>query len=525
MAMTVSSRRRLLALWLPYLAIDRLRQTKFRGQYHDHGAAPGEPPLVVAEKVDNALHLSAIDERALRLGLHRGMPLADARAMVPALTVVEADPHADAALLSAIADWCDRFTPLVAFDGKDGLLLDISGCAHLFGGESAMADRILRFMASQGMRAQTAIAGTAISASALARFSPNTIVAPGEEEDAMIGLPVAAVTRDEGIIIGLRRAGLKTIGDVLTRSPAELAARFGAGFTAVLDQALGRSDAPISPRKPLPDYVAEKRFAEPVATDAVIANAIFSLAATLTSLLERHGEGARRIEASFFRTDGAVRRLVVETGRPVCDPSVIERLFQERLDALADPLDPGFGFDLIRLAASRTMAITPAQQGFDTAAHEAEDIAILTDRLATRLGARRVVRYVPQESHIPEYAELAVPVQQVPASRTVWPTRTPAEPPQRPLRLFERPEQIEVMAEVPDGPPVRFLWRRVFRNVARAEGPERIAMEWWKRDGKALTRDYFRVEDESGLRFWLYRDGLYGRETARAGWFVHGLFA
>jgi protein ImuB len=246
---------------------------------------------------------------------------------------------------------------------------------------------------------------------------------------------------------------------------------------------------------------------------------------TLTTLLERHGEGARRIEASFFRTDGAVRSLAIETSQPTCDPAVIERLFRERLDALADPLDPGFGFDLIRLAASRTGAVTPSQSGFDTAAHEADDINALVDRLATRLGGRRVVRYLPQDTHIPEYAELAVPAQHVPPSKTLWPARAVSEPPQRPLRLFEKPEKIQVMAEVPDGPPVRFLWRRVFHSVSRAEGPERIAMEWWKRDGKSLTRDYFRVEDEKGLRFWLYRDGVYGRETAQAGWFVHGLFA
>jgi protein ImuB len=308
----------------------------------------------------------------------------------------------------------------------------------------------------------------------------------------------------------------------------------------VLQQALGEEEAPISPRKPVPDYVAEQRFAEPVATSDALLRTLGKLAGVLADAMGRHGKGARRLEASFFRTDGLVRTIAVDAGQPVTDAAVAERLFVERIEALADPLDPGFGFDLVRLAASQTVAVTASQYGFDTSTHETEDVERLIDRLAARLGERRVIRYMPQDTHIPEHAALALPAQRQqaaavtwPAAAVTWPTAALAwpahpehEPPNRPLRLFAKPERITVgFALVPDGPPANFLWRHLMHRVIRAEGPERIAMEWWRIDGRMLTRDYFRVEDELGLRFWLYREGLYDREIAQPAWFLHGLFA
>ncbi len=208
--------------------------------------------------------------------------------------------------------------------------------------------------------------------------------------------------------------------------------------------------------------------------------------------MERHGKGARRLEASFFRTDGMVRVISVDAGQAVTDAAVVLRLFNERLDALADPLDPGFGFDLVRLAASQTASVTSTQYGFDPAAHEADDVARLIDRLSARLGANRVIRYVPQDTHIPEYAVMRLPAQRKLPDDVGWLAHPPHEPPNRPLRLFEMPERIKVgFALVPDGPPTSFLWRQLTHHVIRAEGPERIAMEWWRSDGKTLTRDYF----------------------------------
>src|SRR3982074_2069738 len=250
--------------------------------------------------------------------------------------------------------------------------------------------------------------------------------------------------------------------------------------------------------------------------------------------MAQQGKGARRLEARFFPTDGAVRTIIVDTGHPVTRGEVIDRLFRERLDALNDPLDPGFGFDLIRLSPTRTETVVQQQRDLDANVHDKDELAALIDRIAARIGGRRVVVHLPQDTHIPERAALAPPatVHLASAKDAFGRERPEGEPPLRPLRLFERPEQIKVIAQVPDGPPARFVWRRAPHAVVRAEGPERVAMEWWRAEGETLTRDYFRVEDEAGLRFWLYRDGLYDREikqkegqAVQPDWFMHGLFA
>jgi protein ImuB len=210
----------------------------------------------------------------------------------------------------------------------------------------------------------------------------------------------------------------------------------------------------------------------------------------------------------------------------VRDPKRVCRLFADRLAVLGDACDPGFGFDMLRLSALVTERFDPSQTGFAAPDQDAE-LAHLIDRLGARFGLRRVVRLAPQDTHIPEFAVAAVPAhaprstnQQLPAIE--FQSLIPA----RPIRLFDHPERIEAVAEVPDGPPVRFRWRHVLHEIARAEGPERIAMEWWRDEhGHVLTRDYFRVESRQGARAWLYREGLYGRETAQPRWFLHGLFA
>jgi protein ImuB len=437
--------------------------------------------------------------------------------------------------LNAIADWCDRFTPLVALDAPHGLFLDITGCAHLFGGETALMQIACDALTRQGFAVSAGIASTSICARTMTRYVSDRIVSDGEEAEAVAPLPVFALGADDAITRGLRRAGLKTIGDVASRARHEITARFGADFTTLLEQALGQGDAPISPRKPLPDYIVEKRFAEPVATEGVISATLSRLAETLVMAMDAQGKGARRLEASFFRTDGAVRVIVVDTGQPVTRSGVMDRLFRERLDALNDPLDPGFGFDLIRLSASRTEIVVQQQRDLDANVHDNDELTALIDRIAARIGGRRVVVHLPQDTHIPERAVLAAPAQHhlAAAMHAVWPARVESEPPLRPLRLFEKPEPIKVpFATVPDGPPHHFTWRRATHAVVRVEGPERIAMEWWKHQGQALTRDYFRVEDEAGLRFWIYRDGLYGSELVSAAgepapsnWFMHGLFA
>ncbi|MBV9532772.1 MAG: DNA polymerase Y family protein [Bradyrhizobium sp.] len=534
--MSVFSRnqRRILSLWLPRLAIDRIKrqlacEKSLPVRQHDD-----DVPSVVVAKENNALKIHSLNEAATRCGLNAGLPLANARAICPHLKVFDAEEACDAKMLNDIADWCDRFTPLVALDPPHGLFLDITGCAHLFGGEAALLKLLCDLLSAQGFTVSAAIASTSICARTLSRYLHGAIVADGEEAHAVTRLPVSALGADETITTGLRRAGLKTIGDVACRARNEITARFGAEFTTLLERTLGQGDHPISPRKPLPDYIVEKRFAEPVATHAVIAVTLSRLSQMLTASMAQQGKGARQLEACFFRTDGMVRSIVVDTGQSVTRADVIDLLFRERLDSLNDPLDPGYGFDLIRLSASHTEIVVQQQHDLDAHVHDNGELADLIDRISTRIGSRRVVVYLPQDTHIPERAALPVSAQQHlgAAKDAVWLSRAYGEPPLRPLRLFEQPEEIKVIAQVPDGPPARFVWRRATHSVVRAEGPERIAMEWWRSEDAGLTRDYFRVEDEGGLRFWLYRDGLYGREIdpqtgrpVQPSWYMHGLFA
>jgi protein ImuB len=509
--------RRILSVWLPRLSTDRIRRKK-------DCAVPPEAPLVVTVRASNALSLFAVDANAAKLSLRVGQPLANARAMVPSLFVVEQDEAADKTLLEQIADWCDRFTPFVALDGYDGLLLDITGASHLFAGEKAMLAHVITLFRKQRFAVQAAIAGTAMAARALARFAGGTIVEKNREAEIVAPLPVAALALDPPISHAFRRAGLKTIGQVASRKRAELASRFGRAMVDQLDRALGRSEKPISPRRVLPDVMAEHRFAEPVITEETIAASLLSLAESLGHVLEQRGQGARLMHAVFFRADGSVRSISVETARPTRDAKIILRLFRDRLDSLIDPIDPGFGFDLIRLEALRTEREDQTPQALSDDGSEKE-IAFLVDRLAARFGTTRILAFQPQDTHIPEAEAVAIPAQHTGIAKIAWSPKPENEPPCRPLRLFAHPEPIDVTAEVPDGPPRQFRWRRTLHAVTRAEGPERIAMEWWRSADPKPTRDYFRIEDETGKRFWLFRDGLYGRETERPRWYIHGLFA
>jgi len=311
---------------------------------------------------------------------------------------------------------------------------------------------------------------------------------------------------------------------VAQRQISELTERLGKNFVARLRVLLGAEEQPLQPRRPLPDLMAEQRFAEPIVSEDSIAASLLSLAGSLSGIMEREGKGARLLQAAFFRADGKVERIAVRLGTPLRDPRVMLRLLRQKLDALADPLDPGFGFDLIRLEALLAEETKPVTVSFDSNENARRQIAFLVDRLAARFGEHRVQRFVPQDTHVPEAASAAVPAQDRDFDGTWTAKRRSGDPPRRPLRLLQQPEEIKANFPVaPDGPPRFFTWRECRFDVTRAEGPERIAMEWWKRDG--LTRDYFRVETKEGQRFWLYRDGLYKEEGFRDRWYMQGIFA
>ena len=479
------------------------------------GGAPPETPFAMTENVCGGVRLAAVDARALALCIVPGLTLADARARLPQLATFNHRPAADAALLDWLADACDRYSPSVATDPPHGLVLDITGCTHRYGSEARLADDLARRLHRHGLTASLACATTPDAALALARYGGNHIEA----------LPVTALRVDDETHLSLRRAGLKTIGDLAARPRQPLAARFGEALVALLAQLLGEVDTRIAPRRCPPAVAAEARFAEPVVRTDYVLDVIERLVGEAATELAARGNGGRRFEIVLFRSDGHVARLRVETSAPTRDPKILVRLFREHIDALVDPLDPGFGYDLIRLAVPVIEPMAVQQLRLDGGAVVDSELAALIDRLGARLGRNRVRRLHAGDSHIPEQAALELAVGE-PAPPSVWAVPEPGEPPLRPLHLFDPPQRIEVMAEVPDGPPRRFRWRRVQHEITRHEGPERIAAEWWRRrDGKGLTRDYYRVEDAHGRSFWLFRHGLYGTEKTSPDWYLHGLFA
>lgn len=493
---------------------------------------------MISHRDRNAQRISALDERAEALHLKRGMGIADARAMHPSIDVVEADPEADRRLLEGLADWCDRYTPLVALDGIDGLFLDVTGCTHLFGGERAMLDDILSRFFHQGFDVRAGLAATPGAAWAAARFANDRIVQGGEEEALLAPLPLAALRIEPETRASLESVGLRTAGAVMTAPRAPLARRFGATLLLRLDQALGRLDEAVSPRLPVAPLSVERHLAEPIMLTDDIERLVGLLAMTLKADLERRGEGARRLALLLFRVDGAVSRIAVGTSRPLREPLLIQKLFHERLAALERDIDAGYGFDLVRLSVLSAAAFDMRQADLTGETDDCgADIALFADRIRARLGEGAVLRPVTVESHLPERAVATIPFSEAP-QRTA-PSRKPARnppmtihppatihPPERPIRLFRSPEPIEVPAtEMPEGPPMNFRWRRALYRVARAEGPERIAPEWWREQGDVPTRDYFRVEDSDGRRYWLYRLGLYGASQVPPRWFMHGVFA
>lgn len=471
------------------------------------------------------MRLASVDAAALAVGLRPGMSLADARAQVGELAAIPHDPALDQDWLDRLAQGCARYTPLVALDAPDGLILDIAGAVHLFGGEAGLvADAEMR-LARLGMTLRHALGPTADAARALARYQ--TRPAP-DEASAIRRLPVAALELESEATTALVRAGLKTIGDLASRPMANIAARFGADAATALRRLLGDAPSPLDPRVTPPPVAAERRFAEPIASTTHATKILAELAAEAIEELAKRGCGGRHFRATFFRSDGLARSIAIETGHPTRDPRLVMRLFAERMDSLRDPLDPGFGFDMIRLVVPRLERLAATQLklegGAVRAANAEAAIDELADRLATRLGRGRVRRLRPADTHIPEQAQLELPAIEAPAPQP-WPAPEEGEPPTRPFHLFDPPQPIEVIAEVPDGPPHHFRWRRATHAIHRYEGPERIAAEWWRRrDNAGLTRDYYRVEDAQGRRFWLFRHGLY-EEKDHPRWYIHGVFA
>ncbi len=460
------------------------------------------------------------------------MALPHARALLTGLTVRPADPGADRRALAGLTRRCLRYTPWtapepenpeVAGPGGAGLWLDITGCAHLFAGEDGLLGDLTADLGALGYAVRAAVADSPGAAWGAARFTtdaaqPTRIVPPGGQAHGLDSLPVAALRLSEAALADLERLGLRQIGDLHDIARAPLARRFGPLVRRQLDRFLGHAAEPVSPHRPREPYVEGLRWAEPVAhLDAVMA-AARQLLERLCARLERDGRGVRRLVLACHLSDGGRAVATAGTGRAARDPQHLLKLLEPKVA----PLDLGFGADALTLHATRTDPLAPRQAGLSADDPDSGDAALarLLDRLAGRLGARRIHRAAPVESHIPERAVRAAP----PLGRleATQPTRL------RPLHLLAHPEPVEATAAVPDGPPVMLRWHRQAHRIRRADGPERLAPEWW-RGGDARTRDYYRVELADGRRLWLFREGLYGASDDSAGrpprWYVHGSFA
>lgn len=502
--------RRIVCIFLPSLPIERWR----RQQERSGNALSDELAVVLSAAGPHGTVVHDLNRAAALAGVSRGARITDMQALCPGLQVVPADPGADAEALRQLMFWVRRWTPVSACDGPDALVLDATGTAHLFGGEAAILGDMQARLAVAGLTARVAIAPTWGAAWALARTGPERAVC--QSADDILPLPLAALRLQGETLTLLARLGLRRIGDLAALPRTALMRRF-ARLPAPenplirLDQALGRTAEPlISPDLP-PTFTTDAPLAEPVQDPT---DWLPGLVKAVSDQLAAAHQGCRRLRLSVFRVDGERRDIHVATAAPSREAAHLLRLFQGRLERL----DPGYGFDLIRLTAEATEPLLPGQPGLDGEADKGLDLARLIDRLTARFGPDAVHRVRLGDSHVPERSETrAAPLDAAPV---------PAPDPSRPLRLLVPPQEIEVLYAVPEGPPARFLWRRRAIEVIRHAGPERIAPEWWiDRPGTRL-RDYYRIESAEGLRLWIYRDGVGGDGRGGAPrWFLQGIFA
>ncbi len=515
----------------------------------DKGRAEEQPPLALVADDGQRLSLAAVNAAAEAAGLEPGLPLAEARALLPGLITLPHEAPTDARALAALAAWCARYTPWSAPDsteegegkgpgGAAGVLLDVSGCCHLFGGEHALLEDLQARLAGFGYTARLGLADTIGCAWAMARFAtsaghPCVVVLPGRQRAALAPLPPAALRLPPATVELMDRLGLRRVEDLYNLTPAVMTPRFGALTVRRLGQAVGAEAEALSPRQPPAAYLTRQIFAEPLSDPEDIARAVGLLLDMLCRELARAGRGARQLELTAYRSDGSLQRLSLGASRPSRDARHLRRLFTEKLPQI----DPGFGIEVMTLGATLTAPLA-AQQGELRRVEEravntadgAQTLPELVDRLGSRLGLEAVRAPRLRESHLPERAfALASPVEGAAGGKERSSGKAPEKanddwqktphPKLRPLRLLARPEPVEAVSLLPDYPPAQFRWRRVLHQVVRAEGPERLLGEWWQADpeeGDAPPRDYFRVEDEDGRRYWLYRSD--GR------WFLHGLF-
>lgn len=503
---------RVVSLFLPSWSTDRLRRKA------GDAAPPAEAPLVLIGRDGNRRVVLAADAAALAAGLRPGMPVTKAQVLVPGLIVQDADPAGDAEALDRLAVWLLRYAPVVAPDPPSGIVIDSTGADHLHGGEATMLEGLIGRLAMSGIAARGAIADTWGAAHALARFAAHSgVIAPaGHDPSTLAPLPLAALRITTATAAGLRTLGFETIGDLLVQPRAPLILRFGPEIGRRIDQALGAAAEPIEPVRPADLIEVRRAFAEPIAAAETIARYIGKLVAQLCDRLEAGGLGARRLDLICHRVDSRAQAVRVGMATPVRDAKRLTRLLCDKIETI----EPGFGIEVMTLAASVVEPLERQQTISSLVEESAADVSDLIDTLMNRVGERALYRLAPVASDVPERSVCRIPAMAADTG-AAWPGHWP-----RPSRLLPYPEPVETVALLPDHPPVSFTWRGVRRRLRRGDGPERVFGEWWKRDAELVAvRDYFRVEDEAGERYWLYRAGD-GEDTATGShrWFIHGVF-
>ena len=476
-------------------------------------------PVVLARQGTHGPVIHATSAEATRRGITAGARVVDIQAIHPDLHVETADPQGDQDLLDRTALWARRWCPWTVRDAGDGIVMDLSGAAHLFGGQAAVLRDIGQRFAMQGLRTRLAMAPTRGAAQMLARFGPaGVICGPEDVIEVLRPLPVAALRLPEETLRLLTRLGLKTLGALIEVPRTALMRRFDRARPdhnplVLLDRALGRAADPLNAPAEAAHWLARVRLPEPVLDPGPH---LEGLAADLCAQLARAEQGARLLRLTIYRVDGEWRLRDVMLASASREAAHLLRLIAGKLEGI----DPGFGFDLITLEALRVEPRALHQDHLDGARDASADVAALLDRLSARLGPGKISWSVWHESHLPERVEARVPALQGEG------VEAPVLLRDRPLRLLEPAEEVAVLYAVPEGPPARFRWRRVAFLTVRHEGPERIAPEWWRDRPGTRLRDYYKVEVRDGRRFWLFREGILG--DGRGGdprWFVHGIFA
>lgn len=522
----------MLFLWLPFWPLERLYKPKI-------GTLTNSRPLVLVTACDGLQRISAVNSTAASKGIQPGMLLTDVRVIIPGLVVHLANPDASLEALGKLADWCRRYSPIVAVDGDDGIQIDITGCAHLFGGETALLADLLSRLEKFGLSSRAAIASSIGAAWAIAHYSEtiSNVISLDDTAQQISELPVKGLRLPENIILSLNRVGLRSIGDLYGVPREALVSRFGNIVNRRLDQALGFKDEPVL-RKPLDtDFCVKMAFPEPISCITDINQAIRSLMNQLCRDLEYREYGVERFELALHFSEGKVRQISIDCSRPSRNPEHLTRLVNDHLSVL----ESDFGIDLIVLLVLVGQPLESVQEDFcvfdksirgsslnhsDFSLLADQGLINLVDRIGNRLGSKNIVRFSSRQSYIPEHAVVAVAALEEFNLVNLVNNKIP-----RPILLLPFPELIKVLAEVPDSPPAIFYWRNITHRVCWAGKPERIAPEWWKESrikNSNLandTRDYYQVEDGSGRRFWLFRKAIYGTANVEPCWYMHGFFA